>query len=174
MTDRPILFSAPMVRAILDGSKTQTRRVIKPQPSYPNMCESSLWFTHRPRCPYGQPGDRLWVRETQAKFHPAVYMADVEEGLYPSYLWTPSTHMPRAASRITLEITGVRVERVQDITEADAMAEGADPTLVDPDGGSQPHVEGFTLLWDSINAPRGFGWDTNPFVWSLEFRRVRP
>ncbi len=85
-------------------------------------------------------------------------------------LWRPSIHMPRAASRITLEITGVRVEKLQEISEADAMAEGATPVLVPPDGGSAPHVEGFRVLWESINGAGS--WDANPWVWVLEFRRL--
>lgn len=162
MKERPILFSAEMVRAILDGRKTQTRRVIKPQPinalDRPPPCD----------CPYGKIGDRLWVRETQAKFHPAVYMADVAEDFYPSYLWTPSIHMPRVASRITLEITAARVERLQDISEADAMAEGVswkhNPAL------PTTPVNAFAALWTSV----GGDWDANPWVWCIDFQRVQP
>ena len=117
MKERPILFSAPMVRAILAGTKTQTRRVVKLKPDY---METFLRLPNKVACcPYGQPGGRLWVRETfedcESALHSCVlYRAD---GGTPGTKWTPSIHMPRWASRITLEITGVRVERLQDISE---------------------------------------------------------
>jgi hypothetical protein len=215
---RPILFSGPMVKAILDGRKTQTRRVIKPQleERVSDSGEQGLvWLSERSlragrrdwvlegmvsACPYGIPGVRLWVRETWAvRRLPAglwvEYQADghnarlpephehnirdeggkVDLTRYVADRWRPSIHMPRWASRITLEITGVRVERVQDISECDAKAEGAeaasDDVLRDTPRGNT-YRAGFARLWDSINGPRGYGWDVNPWVWVVEFRRV--
>jgi hypothetical protein len=179
--ERPILFSGPMVRAILEGRKTQTRRIINPKwwrcldPENEQDRIAALSM-----CPYGQPGDRLWVRETWAMMpdcHPVdsypVYRAtdpgwdDSNSGLR----WRPSIHMPRWASRITLEITCVRVERLCEISDEDAIAEGIteqeaeDPTY----DGSQP-AWAFMTLWDSIN---GFGsWAANPFVWVVEFQPI--
>ena len=181
-TEHPILFSSPMVRALLDGRKTQTRMVVKPQPSNEvDAVFGSFAFgppLHERTSPYGIPGDRLWVRETwattksvQAGFNGHIaYKSDPQE--QHTGPWKPSIHMPRCFSRISLEITAVRVERLQEITEADAMDEGAEPVLVPPDGGSAPHVEGFRALWDTINAKRGFGWDADPWVWVIEFRKV--
>ena len=165
MTERPILFSAPMVRAILDRTKTQTRRVVKLKPDY---METFLRLPNKVACcPYGQPGGRLWVRETfedcESALHSCVlYRAD---GGTPGTKWTPSIHMPRWASRITLEITGVRVERLQDISEEDAISEGT-PF---PCGG---WVGGYQKLWESIHGPGS--WDLNPWVWVVEFKRVTP
>ena len=239
MKERPILFSGPMVRAILEGRKTQTRRVVKPMPPkemtgngrfvrwvgdpnglrYVNtFIQGDWWLT----CPYGSPGDRLWVRETWAHYHTinercklsgasfpeisdglAGYKADgfetIEEfkthiGLMSesdfidvevrSDRWRPSIHMPRWASRITLEIVSVRVERLQDISEEDAQAEGVpntcqvpfdeydEPPSVsvgfnDPCGFSR---DNFRTLWDDINGPDL--WESNPWVWVVEFKRV--
>lgn len=178
MKERPILFSGDMVRAILAGTKTQTRRVIKPQPH-------DNWENERP-CPYGVPGDRLWVRETwrddsfdwewgtQTKYS---YRADYADGKGGG-AWRPSIHMPRGASRILLEITGVRAERLQIITESDMQAEGIVPVMVDS-GGMTPWGDGidvprydwpFIDLWDNLNAKRGYGWDVNPWVWVIEFK----
>lgn len=202
MKERPILFSGPMVRALLDGSKTQTRRVVKPQP--PNHMgtvrtlgdgdwqfvqdahtladSASTW-----RCPYGQPDDRLWVRETFGHFErndtlkpgdTIYYRADGEcLELRP---WRPSIHMPRWASRITLEITGVRVERLQDISEADAIAEGCAKNHNNYYWGG-PHKAGglkqmatarqaYQDLWESINGPGS--WEANPWVWVVGFKRA--
>ena len=165
MTERPILFSAPMVRAILDRTKTQTRRVVKLKPDY---METFLRLPNKVACcPYGQPGGRLWVRETfedcESALHSCVlYRAD---GGTPGTKWTPSIHMPRWASRITLEITGVRVERLRDNREADAISEGT-PF---PCGG---WVGGYQKLWESIHGPGS--WDLNPWVWVVEFKRVTP
>jgi len=192
VSNRPILFSAPMVRALLAGTKTQTRRVVKPQPVMRDGEPEWPADAKRPRgrgfedCPYGAPGDRLWVRETWNTFegwagyfyaadnHSFGIGADDDPDHIPEHAvrWRPSIHMPRAASRITLEITAVRVERLQDISEADAIAEGADPLLVPPDGGSAPHVEGYRTLWEYINGAGS--WDLNPWVWVVEFRRVTP
>jgi hypothetical protein len=188
MNERPILFSSPMVRALLDGSKTQTRRIMKPQPSLGQD------FGGRVLCPYGQPGDRLWVREAfsgprHQEHHPPRDWHSTDEIHYwadgcPSCNdWTkprPGMFMPRWASRITLEITGVRVERLVDISEDDARAEGI------TDGGClncgesetncgclnpQPDArDSFIHLWESINGPGS--WAANPWVWVVEFRRV--
>lgn len=187
--ERPILFSAPMVRAILDGKKTQTRRVLKPQPNSGPGGEmvdlgdafglldgvlSGEW-----RCPYGKPGDRLWVRETfarksvgglQSVFH---YAADAPRDLVndkPAPVpggWKPSIHMPRVASRITLEITGVRVERLNEISVTDAEAEGC----YYGDFGRFDVAPRFAYgaLWEGINGPGS--WAANPWVWVIEFKR---
>lgn len=181
--ERPILFSAPMVRAILAGTKTQTRRVIKPHPQMvtdhrmapwegdPAVLMELLASTGR-RCPYGQPGDRLWVREAWADCDKLVrYYAD--EDVHPLRRKRPSIHMPRWASRITLEVTGVRVERLQDISEADALAEGVN---VHPDHHGKPRtsiyspVQAYRDLWESINGPGS--WDANPWVWVVAFERI--
>lgn len=229
MKERPILFSGAMVRALLDGRKTQTRRVVKPQPPGGTayvivdedpfgkgaLCINSLGVDGRGgpipgeidawrTCPYGTIGDRLWVRETFFDNNPGerdmeqvFYRADGEPDFDGESItrdgpgWTPSIHMPRWASRLTLEITGVRVERVQDISEADARAEGIyecvsgfwwyDPRTQNDLHRDRPTPEGFTGgavgayrdLWDSINGARpGCSWADNPFVWVLEFRRV--
>jgi hypothetical protein len=189
VSEKPILFSAPMVRAIIDGRKTQTRRVAK------NIISEHPPCALKP-CPYGQPGDKLWVRETWRpmsfgfnQIHGPVvrvqFAADMAMPVMPateaqydathpdrSGLWRPSIHMPRWASRITLEVTAVRVERLQEITEADAIAEGCEggnhQTLAVEDM-TDPQ-EQFLDLWDSINAERGYGWSVNPFVWVVSFK----
>jgi len=197
-----------MVQAVLEGRKSQTRRVVKGK--WPPLVEEVLrvngkwvWDTldYELTTPYGQLGDRLWVRETWKiiglDHTPNNYRLEIQYksdskrrwfcvgkrefdkySINPTSAWgaddkwRPSIFMPRWASRITLEIINIRVERVQDISEEDAMTEGATPILVDPDGGSCPHIEGYIKLWDSINAKRGYGWDTNPYVWVIEFKRV--
>jgi len=176
--ERPILFSGPMVRAILEGRKTQTRRMVKPQPAIatPGCFDVT-------KCPYGVVGDCIWVRETWARIHDGilhkldpepdirtphgngwstVYRADGEPYHWSDYgvPWRPSIHMPRWASRITLEIVSIRVERLQDIREEGASAEGVD-------WGTR-RVFAFRDLWDSIYG----NWDANPWVWVVEFRRV--
>lgn len=199
MKERPILFSGPMVRAILEGRKTQTRRIIKPQftqlwgygvnhgddrvSCHVNIVEpdGSWKFVY---CPYGQPGDRLWVRETWTRLvahHPPpefVYKADCTDpdgedarqdyirAGYP-YQWRPSIHMPRKASRLTLEVASVSVERLQDISEDDARAEGCPANW----GGTA--WSWFVWLWDSINSKRA-PWASNPWVWVVTFKRVLP
>ena len=198
MKERPILFNSEMVRAVLDGRKTQTRRVVKPLPSefmgsphhmgffgghsgvgayfyeeeYPE--EGSFFW----KCPYGKPGDRLWVRETWAHFKgETFYRAEGSNNgrIEETVGWKPSIHMFRRDSRILLEVVSVRVERVQDISEDDARAE-APPDVVD--GQIYPTIadwhpqDAFEHLWDSINDKRGFGWDTNCWVWVVEFKRV--
>lgn len=211
--ERPILMSAPMVRALLSGAKTQTRRVVKPQPlgGAPTLLEHLLphqrWATdeaeeeHVWKCPYGEPGDRLWVRETWSpdppidsswastewngcgrridgvpeRFqHPRFcnYSAD---WLHGPIVWRPSIHMPRWASRLTLEITGVRVERLQEISEGDAYDEGTAEWCAETqrNGNKWPNiVRAYQGLWESING-RG-SWDANPWVWVLELSFAIP
>ena len=181
MKERPILFSGPMVRALLAGTKTQTRRVVKKLPITLNRETNSLEvdgeniangrFAKLVACPYGQPGDRLWVRETFGHFErndnftpgcEVFYRADGE--CLEIKPWRPSIHMPRWASRITLEITSVRVERLQDISEADAIAEGV---YTDP---ARSAYDAYAQLWDEINGPGS--WAANPWVWVLELRRI--
>lgn len=196
MRERPILFSADMVRGIRDGRKTQTRRVIVPQPvdswmTGPNWSEyykdgkKNLWIEHPTKhteikCPYGVPGDRLWVRETwYARNYggkPCSRVDYAADYARPDFLKEngskkhPSIFMPRWASRIALEIVKVRVEHVQDISEADAVAEG----FSDNGAHGSAHCTaryGFHCKWDSLNAKRGFAWDENPWVWCIEFRK---
>lgn len=209
--EHPILFSGEMVRAILAGRKTVTRRVVKPQPPdgwspvVEHYCpvEISADGEEAPgplcfgasdeefgvRCPYGEPGDRLWVREAwrrtcdtdalgcvQYKADGAAlhYLCDNGGEGDPTELagpagklwdedaakWRPSIHMPRWVSRILLEVKSVQVERLQEITEADAEAEGFE------------RREHFIRLWDQLNASRGCSWESNPWVWRVEFKRV--
>jgi hypothetical protein len=196
MKERPIIFSAPMVRAILAGAKTQTRRVVKLKPwqqieerddgaPWPWMYDDNRAADHWVPCPYGQPGDRLWVRETWRPVHGgypdqgARYRADFDRD---QTVWRPSIHMPRWASRILLDVTAVRVERLQDISEADAQAEGVIPKwepgcsgrLMDAFGGFsfRPAASAYAELWEQINGPGA--WDANPWVWVVEFKRVTP
>ena len=197
MRERPILFKGPMVRAILDGTKTQTRRVVKfsSWPEYESQQDKHRiykeafqvrdggwgWLSGADpegrftkfliddpgkRCPYGEVGDRLWVQGWEA------------DGTD----WKPSIFMPRGSSRIELEVTEIRALRLQDISEEDAAAEGAmtwwnglsqEEQFGMYDGGRGP-IAAFRMLWDSINAKRGVGWDTNPWVWAVSFRRVKP
>lgn len=215
--ERPILFSGPMVRAILDGRKTQTRRIVKA--ATPNW-KLTGWANHGPmrvgfqypngvggfhKCPYGGPGDRLWVRESwciigdAALDYPSVmylepretrnlrqwesgfrlednrtngliWREDVKQAFGKGNGWRPSIHMPRWASRLTLEITGVRVERVQDISESDAEAEGVDAIPQAP--ASLSHRTSFAGLWDRINGKGA--WQRNDWVWVLTFRQADP
>lgn len=186
--ERPIIFSGPMVRAILTGRKTQTRRVIKEVggrgPLYlPMLKDDGTWSdTHcLPfRCPYGQSMDRLWVRETWAQVgipehlggH-VIYKADESTaiGAYGRQLWKPSIHMPRKLSRITLEIVGVRVERLQEITEYDAVSEGCKAWVKDG-ARIDTAIRDFAQLWEHINAKRGYSWASNPWVWVIGFRNI--
>jgi len=207
--ERPMLFSGPMVRAILDGRKTQTRRVIKPQPELNRGGLLHADFGIKDRngdlllldanhdgkfaetckcCPYGIPGERLWVRETFSTWHHGCHWHEcTREGRsevscsncfyrathhFPDddQKWVPSIFMPRWASRITLEITGVRVERLQDISPEDALAEGvaasdSDYEICKKDG--RVPVIAFAKLWQSINGPSS--WCANPWVWVIEF-----
>lgn len=206
MKERPILFSGEMVRALLAGTKTQTRRVMKPQPQGQvwHDLDNQQWLVSGYgergddllHCPYGQPGDQLWVREAfmhepadycweasvSIPCRPAetVYRADFPNS-QPGEGWKPSIHMPRALSRITLEIIGVRVERLQGISEEDADAEGfagGYPWELAPDiftaprdrWGSMTIPECFGVLWDQINGAGS--WDANPWVWVVEFKRL--
>lgn len=192
MKERPILFSAPMVRAILSGTKTQTRRIYRPKAGYPRQDGEILpdgsgymGWDEGP-CPYGAAGDRLWVRETWASDdgRAAWYRADGETH-NAGLPWRPSIHMPRWASRLTLEVTGIRVERLQDISEEDAKAEGAleicdicgnppeDEVHWACEADYVPQVShrvGFQDLWESINSPGS--WGLNPWVWVVGFRRL--
>lgn len=225
--ERPILFSAPMVRAILEGRKAVTRRAMKCQPdadasitveSY-NVAVTNrrgyqeagpeifgAWWSDGEsgcKCPYGKPGDRLWVRETfidlrgtgvehrpdpDGPLQRYAYAADCRPGSHSDEArkdfglkYKPSIHMPRAACRILLEITDVRVERLQDISEDQAKAEGVRLYTDHAELGDWWHVEGietysadprksFELLWSSV----GGDWQANPWVWVVEFKRVTP
>ena len=181
MTEKPILFSAPMVRAILEGRKTQTRRVIKPQPEkdLDPMTVIAAWDAGfiDVKCPYGRIGDRLWVRENFWKDRDTGsligYVAD-DERKYShnkTVKKIPSIHMLRICSRITLEITDIRVERLQDITQADACAEGVLlQSLEDCDSFNTTPERQFCKLWKDINGPES--WDKNPFVWVIEFKKI--
>lgn len=231
--ERPILFSAPMVRAILAGTKTQTRRAVRTMPechaaitssrhlsglNWRLIGEHGTWMDVH--CPYGQPGDRLYVRETWrvgARWDDSkpsdippnsctvLYRAggfttngDAGERIHGGECSNPdwagktrtAIHMPRWASRIDLEITGVRVERLNAISEEDADCEGCPPCSRcngvgwinhGPDGGWQCDAPGcgdgtmkdqFRQLWESINGAGS--WDANPWVWAVEFKRVKP
>jgi len=195
-----------MVRAILEGRKTQTRRVVKPQAwSYSNdvLGQPQIYACSGPddfgdpdkpiRCPYGQPGDLLWVRETWSpwadeltrqaisrKGEPCLYKADYLEKapcvvIGGDFHWHPSIHMPKKYARLWLRITNVRVERLQEISIKDCKAEGV---LCDcPENeenrcllGNKGH---FKILWDSLNAKRGYSWESNPYIWVVEFERVK-
>ncbi|MGQ3018758.1 hypothetical protein [Phenylobacterium sp.] len=200
MTDRPILFSAPMVRALLSGAKTQTRRIVK----FDGLLDfeqgaDGVWQFRTAggvtavRCPYGVPGDRLWVKETwrpfeafqpwdlDIRYHADGELRTIKDGEFGEGDWTMPKHaargnvsplfMPRFASRITLEITGVRVERLAAISEADAEAEGVqEPTLVPSLGAFWSSRDGFARLWNHINGPSA--WAANPWVWVVEFKRI--
>lgn len=240
MKDHPMLFSAPMILALLAGNKTQTRRIVKPQPTTKPFwgCVGGKGFGFFDdltpiRCQYGQPGDRLWVRETwqyadwTEDGYPFIgYHADGERLLVETNIpeewserltgiwadlsaeenyrienraadrrWRPSIHMPRWASRINLEIVSVRVERLQDISEAAAIAEGLKGITKDgklikygiPDADGYPGtddigwpwenwcaspIDAYCSLWESINGAGS--WDANPWVWVIEFKVVKP
>ena len=206
MKEHPILFSTLMVQAILKGSKTQTRRVIKdiqewhPLPDITCLkfkgvnCGSILsadgeGFAQKyvkTLCPYGQPGDRLWVRETfidltktpvcgagSEKYQglKVWYKADNTRETEVSGNYKPSIHMPRWASRINLEITNIRVQRVQEITLGDAIAEGV--ASLDPNWHTAALVD-FQRLLDTINSKRGYSWEVNPWVWAITFKLLTP
>ncbi|HHI0811420.1 TPA: hypothetical protein ACP4UQ_000703 [Escherichia coli] len=194
--ERGMIFNDGMVRAILDGRKTQTRRIMKVQPVLNgNFFEvfGAAWskgMTSVPavpghslstRCPFGVIGDRIWVRETWAEAGAGAPDLTLYRANYPAHVpshyenvppadeirWTPSIHMPRWASRITLEITDVRVERLNSISEADAKAEGA-PTECCVIG--DKHFFGFRSLWKSIYGDDS--WQANPWVWVIKFKRI--
>ena len=180
-------MSRGMIPPTLDGTKTQTRRVVRPQPpDLPGWWKRLHWASEQHfrkggihHCPYGVPGDRLWVRETWCNGTPKpFYRADGDFEPKGFIRWRPSIHMPRGASRITLEIRELWVERVQEITPEDCEAEGIaidyDYPLVGPCGADEQlrASEPFAELWDSLNARRGYGWDVNPWVWVIVFRRM--
>jgi len=200
MKERPIIFNDSMVKAILDGRKSATRRVAKVYETSPGFISPVGCHVprkpknHVPYCPYGQKGMTLWVREahyiigeTGQYFYRADGSNNYGDKLKWPGPWKPSIHMPRRASRITLEITGVRVERVQEISPADCEAEGitgeshASPVRGQPyeeyfngDGLVYPYpCEAFRALWDSINGKRpGRSWADNPWVWVIFFKRI--
>lgn len=197
MTERPILFSVEMVRAILAGRKTQTRRLVGPDFRITGPNPPGLFDVYRTKgpgkgwcgafkpnghgsgaslCPYGVPGDRLWVRET--RWRNGGYVA-TEAHNFANEGKIPSIFMRRTDSRISLDLTDVRVQRLQEISEQDAIAEGhcADPIRGTVNGALaiihmyEPR-RWFSALWNYTNAKRGYGWDSNPWVWALTFQRL--
>lgn len=172
MRERPILFSAPMVRAILEGRKTQTRRIAKKVLTVagPNGKDLGIGI-----CPYGWPCDLLWVRETWSPRDYTTltnrdrseifYRADDERVYESDGRWRPSIFMPRWASRITLEITEIRVQQLQDISEEDAKAEGVELSNV-----MSSYRRDFQFLWASINGADS--WAANPWTWAISFKRI--
>ncbi len=187
MKERGMIFNDEMVRAILGGDKTQTRRIVE-EKFYGRAVAEELLAKH---CPYGQPGDRIWVRETYRVHGKAtdvatlVYRASVRNSWTEqthrvpvevcnkpvSEKWTPSIHMPRWASRILLEITDVRVERLHDMSEADAKAEGATPATYKITPPEAVYRVGFGDIWRSIYGQDN--WLSNPWVWVIEFKRIQ-
>ena len=181
-----------MVRAILDGRKTQTRRIVQQCRQFQNwdgeqkdaydveeaeqpgafhfLMAGDMGFTDPVPCPYGAPGDRLWVKETWAENDPpSGYLYRATDSVVGALKWRPSIFMSREASRITLEIVSVRVERVQDISGFECLREG----MPHPDGATFGEAKDwFRDLWDSLNAGGGFGWNANPWVWAIEFKRI--
>lgn len=197
MKERSIILRAHEVRGVIAGTRTQLRRPLKSQPAYPDEypplpCQLESWAKD---CPYWPAGRQLWVRETWATLdqdyrvvYPKGWDLEGGHGLIPSYRadhvdprgdgpanpmdWRSSTQMPRWASRLTLEVVSVRVERLQSITPADALAEGVDP-YEQPNGPAHPNaIAAFAELWGAHN--KKHHWSANPFVWRLEFRRVTP
>ena len=179
-----MIFNAEMVRAILDGRKTQTRRIVKLQPDEDGLAKvtNGPWVDtseRNYRCPFGDVGDRIWVRETWAEAGASAPNLKLYRANYPEHLpshyenvppaneirWTPSIHMPRWASRILLEITGVRVERLRSMSQDDARAEG----VIAASGPMEAGLA-FRELWDSIYGEES--WKANPWVWVIEFKRV--
>lgn len=223
--ERPIIFSGGMVRAVLDGRKTRTRRVVQPQPVDIDevgpylqrmIYRGEIGFADRDYilCRYGEPGDQLWVRETWAPANEGgavwfragvpvyragrrrtgewspydkIYGLEIPEGIK----WRSPRFMPRWTSRINLEITGVKAERLQDITDGDALAEGIERFDYGPDS-YNPSVRQYAYgleklalgvmdftaksayrkLWDNLNAKRGYPWDANPWVWVIDFALI--
>jgi hypothetical protein len=231
MKERPILMCAEMVRATLEGRKTQTRRTRGLEEINKNPDEWILSIVNKFfvfirngktisfSCPYGQVGDRLWVRETYGLtvkgWSGYYYKADsTNSGIYTRIKWRSPMHMPRLASRITLEITALRVERLQEISEADAIKEGIEFLFTQGECNTTVGIKGtqqkehgyrnylwhgnhdaptklieeweyqysscdlgkdsFSSLWHLLNAKRGYGWDKNPWVWVIEFRKIKP
>jgi hypothetical protein len=184
MKEKPILFSGEMVRAILEDRKTQTRRIMKPQPwTHPDTCEVYLGenllrdvLADRVGVCRYLPGDRLWVRETWRKFgHGAngqvEYRADYDDKPAPFISRSP-IFMPRWASRIDLEITKIRIERLQKISAIDAHEEGIEGLIAPGYCYDISPTADFAKLWDKINGKRA-PWESNPWVWVIEFRRVK-
>lgn len=210
MKERGMIFNGEMVRAILDGRKTQTRRIMKVQPQPSKSRPGDFWFSSKKLesmvhvsdlvpgnspisdchlffqehcCPFGTVGDRIWVRETWAEAGAGAPDLKLYRANYPEHVpthyenvppadeirWTPSIHMPRCASRLTLEITGVRVERLASISDDDAGKEGY-PDNPEPYGGGMDKWLWFRQLWDSIYPDQSFKHD--PWVWVIEFKRV--
>ena len=217
MRERPIIFNADMVRAVLDGRKKQTRRIMREQPEVipkeDEFDQPGFWIPFNAgktmvrnedmyiACPFGLKGDRLWVRETfrvhsratdvatlvykaseQQSWTQQTHRVPIEKCNKPAVVdtWTPSIHMPIWASRITLEVTGVRVERLRDISEKDAAAEGVPlagdllpdypGTYLTPKGDFATAKVAFQRLWESIYGAGS--WQANPWVWVVEFTRV--
>lgn len=200
--ERPLVLRANEVRSVLEGRKTQERVAVKPQPDVDivmahqdgasdwifwtgPMAQDMAAFTKEAYpngggfpCPLGKPGDRLWLREALRWTDCLVYDADREPvdpdqipaGIRIGRDYLPMTHMPRWASRVTLEITNVRVERLQDISAADAKAEGVEPFL---NRDATAWRAGFQIKWNEINAKRGYSWESNPWVFVIEFKRVK-
>lgn len=212
--ERPILFNREMVRSVLSGIKTQTRRLINPQPISPGQGayfdaynggpqwnwwaqDNKQYLSQIIRCPFGKPNDRLWVRETwmhiddegdkfdglgtQIYYRAEQSKNSLEYARTQSLAWHPSIHMPRWASRILLEVTGVHVERVQDITEENAKNEGVGLYFEDGSSGwgqydsthpsDYSHRWGFKRIWDDLYSERN-SWGLNPWVWVIEFKRI--
>lgn len=196
MKQTPILFSTPMVQAILEGRKTMTRRVINPQPDdISDYGDRIVWTPDVIKCPYGEVGDRIWVRETflcysKDKYE---YKANFPKDTFSKAKWKPSIFMPKNACRIWLDVTNIRVERLQYISEADARAEGIDDFTghlgIAPTYRNYMHhpkkseaaqrawevcaddaIHSFKTLWQSINGKES--WDANPWVWVVEFKKI--
>ena len=205
MKERPILFKGPLVRAILSGQKTVTRRLLKMPHGFWETSATGELVPIPANCPYGKPGDRLWVREGFGEIydyceHPEMpgcpdenwhiawkYRADGDfdmkewDGVFTG--WKPSIHMPRAACRILLEITAVRVERLQDINDAeieregidlDALADGQDRYDMCHAGSGADGRPTLRTAWRHLWESTGGDWDANPWVWVVEFKRVTP
>lgn len=199
MKERPIIMSAPTVRSILEGRKTQTRRIVKNigiAPGIGPILKGSDDAKEWPQfCPYGKPGDILWVRETwqgplffdeipedwnSDKYKTPEYcyykasgdscdFTDADDNFVER--WSPSIHMPRWASRILLEVTNVRVERLNDISEEDAIAEGAEPSILCDDLDHIRYRSGYKTSWESIHGDGS--WNLNPFVWVIVFKEIK-
>jgi hypothetical protein len=185
--ERPIIFSGESVRAILEGRKTQTRRVLRTDPNwdygifeyddkngYAVMSAVPTFdpmMSHNVKCPYGKPGDRFWVRETWAYVDGEVwYRAEMDWPREDGVELKPAMYMPRWASRLTLEITGLMVERLQEISIDDIFAEGCPVTQDDEDLSNT--YQWIADSWDALNDKRGYSWDSNPWVWVIDFKLV--